>query len=371
MIRFLSIIFFVCLAINKPVFAQSACLNEVFGYSGIKIDRTAATANEAQRLSMADAHHQALRVVLQRLLVDYEQSALEIVPESIVDLVHIRTETSLPGRYIAEIDICFAADQLRALFAEAGLEWAEIASPPILVLPVFIDGAGTRAWQATHPWLSGWRDEANSASGLLQYTTLAPTLQNERQLRAEKILLGDQKTLQKAAMRAQAEQILWVYAAVSVTDGTPQLAMRAIIFDKDGQVVAQVVAQVVPKVADALLSGDKSDYDAQISAFRAEVLARLEAGWKKANLRREGLSNQLVARLLFTTHQELIQKKAALAKLPVINDVETLKISTKGTGQTAEAIVMFDLNGSIDALRYALSPLGLSLSFNDETAVIE
>lgn len=363
MIRLLSTILFICLVINKPVLAQSACQNPVFGHSSIAIDKSAETANEAQRLSMAEAHQQALDVVLQRLVIGAVPERFQIEAESLVELVHIRSETSLPGRYIAEIDICFSPEQLRQLFSEANLDWAEVASPLVLILPVFVDGAGTRAWQQAHPWLSGWRDAAAFANGLLRYTFLQPTLVNERQIKAEKLLQADKATLQKAAKRAKAEQILWVRAAIMLSDGAPQLAMQALIFDKQGSVIATL--------ADRRFDGQKSDYQAQITAFRQEVLDSLEEGWQKANLRRVGLTNQLVATVTFDKHREWIAKKAALANLPVINEVKTLVISANASDDaTSRAVVLLDMNGSVEALTYALLPLGLSLRFDDDEAVI-
>lgn len=368
-IRLLSTFLFICLAINTSVYAQSACQNPVFGHSGIKIDQLAETANQAQQLALAKAHEDALAIVLDRLLlqegadgsVQAMPEGFEIVPQSVVQLVHIRSETSLPGRYIAEIDICFSAEQLRALFAEANLEWAEVTSPLVLVLPVFADGAGTRAWQESHPWLTGWREDAASAQGLLRFTSLQSSLVNERQIKAEKLRQADKDTLQKAANRATAEQILWVSASVSLSRGAPDLTMQAIIFDKKGDVIATVASET--------FAGKKSDYDARYQMFRGQVFAQLEAGWQRANLRAEGLANRLVTSIEFVSHQDWIAKKSLLASLPVINQVETILISSKG--EQSRAIVNLDMNGSVEALRYALTPVGLSLSLDNQSAVIK
>ena len=363
MIRLFSTSFVICLVLNSSVFAESACQNPVFGHSAIAIDYTAETANEAQRLSLAEAHRSALDVVLDRVLIDDVPVGFGGAPEQLVELVHIRTETSLPGRYIADIDICFAPDQLRALFAEANLAWAEVESPPVLVLPVFADGAGTRAWQASHWWLSGWRDDTMASQQLLQLTQLQPTLVNERQIRAELILQADEQTLKKAAERAKAEQILWSRAAVSLVDDAPTLVMEAIIFDKNGQVIAAV--------NDTTFTGAKSDYRAAAAAFRQEVMQRLETGWQKANERRDGQSNSLITTIMFEDHKAWISKKAALMNLPVINNLETLSVTAKGSGQRSQAVVQLDMNGSLEALRYALIPIGLSLSYDETDAVIE
>ena len=369
-IRIISTFLFVCLALNSPAKAESACLNPVFGVSGISIDETATTANEAQQIALKSAHQEAFAIVLNRLLVPSIDEMERYVPEQFVELVHIRTENSLPGRYIAEIDICFSPQALRSLFAENQWEWAEINSPLVLVLPVYGDGAGTRAWQTSHPWIERWRNMAQTAQGLFQFTLLKPSLQNERQLRAEKILNAESDILKRAAKRAKAEQILWASAFISLVDDEPQLSMEALLFDKTGAQVANV--------SQSVLQGREAITGAAFDAFIANTIDRLETGWQKANIRRQGVDNQMTVRVRFQDHQDWIQKQVALSKLPAIDKLSTLMLSYASQDNMSdsvafkpEAIVLLEMNGSIDALRYGLAPLGLTLSFSDELAVIE
>ena len=369
-IRIISTFLFVCLALNSHVKAESACLNPVFGVSGISIDETAATANEAQQTALKAAHQKAFAIVLNRLLIPSIEETDRFIPEQFVELVHIRTENSLPGRYIAEIDICFSPQALRSLFAENQWEWAEINSPLVLVLPVYGDGAGTRAWQTSHPWIERWRKTAQTAQGLFQFTLLKPSLQNERQLRAEKIFNADSDILQQAAKRAKAEQILWVNAFVTLLEDEPQLSMQALLFDKTGAQVANV--------SQSVLQGREAITGAAFDDFIANTIERLETGWQKVNVRRQGVDNQMTVRVRFKDHQDWIQKQVALSKLPAVNQLSTLMISyetrdneSEDAALKPEAIVLLEMNGSIDALRYGLAPFGLTLSFADELAVIE
>ena len=371
-IRIISTFLFICLALNSHAKAQSACLNPVFGVSGIAIDKTAATANEAQQSALQSAHQEAFAIVLERLLLNPVEDTSLLVPEQFVELVHIRTENSLPGRYIAEIDICFSPQALRALFAENSWEWAELNSPLVLIMPVYADGAGTRAWQNAHPWIERWRNTAQTAQGLFQFTLLEQSLQNERQLRAEKILNADSDILARAATRAKAEQILWVGAFVTLVDDEPQLSMQALLFDKTGAQLANV--------SQTILQGRSAITAAAFDDFIANTIKRLESGWQKANVRRQGIDNQMTFRVRFTDHQDWIQKQAALSNLPAINKLSTLMIryetvdndnESVATKAMPEAIILVEMNGSFEALRYGLAPLGLSLSLLDDIAVIE
>lgn len=368
MFRVLITYLFICLAINQTAYAQSACNNPVFGVSRIEIDRRAETANDAQRLSLQEAHQSAFQTVLRRLLIDEADFASDIIPESLVELVHIRTETSLPKRYIAVIDICFAPEAMRALFIENQRSWAEVRSPRILVMPVFSNGAGVRAWQTDHPWIETWHEVTRKATGLLDYTLLESSLQNERQIRAERLFAADEAILARAAERAKAEQLLMVRAVISLIDDTPQLVMNALIFDKEGALIGPVFEQD--------LQGEEQITQQAFDGFVKQVQETMEQGWQKANLRQEGVDNQLIVRVVFNSHDEWIAKQTKLKNLPAIESLSTLLISTShqdnmSQSSSAHAIVSLKMNGSIEALGYGLSPLGLSLSEGEDMAVID
>ena len=195
----------------RPALAFEQCPKPQFGVSGIAIDRTAATAAEAQTAGIAEAARIGFQRILYRLLrsdglVESFIASHEVT--GFVDFYHISEENSLEGRYIAILDYCFDAPRLRAAFRESGYEWAELKSPKILVLPVWLAPDGARAWQRDNEWLAGWRAVVEQADGLVDFTLLKPTILNERSLRAEDIVAADPVTLRKAATVAGADQIL-------------------------------------------------------------------------------------------------------------------------------------------------------------------
>ena len=366
MLRIISIFFCICLGINGLSSADasitfgkgqtSACAADVFGVSQIQIDQTADTANQAQITALEQAHEAALSIVLDRLLLEREAFTMPVAPEAAVDLVHIRTENSLPGRYIAEIDICFSDRLLRSFFEEQKLGWAEIKSPPVLILPVFEDAAGARAWQSDNIWLQGWREEAASYQGLLDFVALEPTLLNERQLRAERLSEANPDFLIKAVGRAKAEQILWVRGYVDLTQDPPQLTMQARLYDKAGALIGDV--------AQTIIETDNAALPKHYEAFRADVLGQFEEGWQTANLRQTDLSNTIYAKAAITGHADWVDLQRQLSNLPVIGEVNLLSLNV------ASALLSLDLNGSVDALRYSLSPLGFTLETRDDAFVI-
>ena len=144
-----------------PALAFEQCPEPQFGIEAIAIDRVETTAEEAQTLGIRQAAQAGFQRVLLRLLRDSAAVSSFMAdhdPDQFIDFYHISEENSLEGRYIAVLDYCFEAARLRSALRAAGLKWAELISPRILVLPVWLAPDGARAWQADNEWLAGWRD---------------------------------------------------------------------------------------------------------------------------------------------------------------------------------------------------------------------
>ena len=140
-IKWLVITAMICLAAITPATAKTAdrCDEPVFGAAGIVIDKVAATAAEAQKFGVDAAAQAAFHQVLNRVLVssgDQDEFAAAHSYDAFTDFVHVIEEKNLEKRYIARLDFCFDAERMRTAMQNAGLQWAELQSPPILLLPV-------------------------------------------------------------------------------------------------------------------------------------------------------------------------------------------------------------------------------------------
>ena len=96
----------------------------------------------------------------------------------------------------------------------AGLQWSELQSPPILVVPVWKGPDGARAWYRDNKWLAGWWDAVASYKGLLSLRQLDRNLINERQFRGEDLADANPAKLAAAASLVKAEQVMVVMAAL-------------------------------------------------------------------------------------------------------------------------------------------------------------
>ena len=155
-----------------PAAAQTAsrCDEPLFGAASIAIDQRAATAAEAREAGVDAAARSAFLQVLGRLLLadaDQQQFASAHQYYTFTDFVHIIEENNLEKRYIATLDFCFDAERVRAALQADGLQWAELQSPPILLLPVWKDPGGASAWLRDNHWIAGGTAKLTAIMGWL------------------------------------------------------------------------------------------------------------------------------------------------------------------------------------------------------------
>jgi len=341
--------------------AFDQCPQPQFGVSGISVDTTAATAAEAQVNGISEAAAIGFQRVLQRLL--RSQAAMdafmaEASVDQFVDFYHISEENSLQGRYIAVLDYCFDAPRLRAAFRQAGLEWAELKSPRILVLPVWLAPDGARAWQTDNEWLAGWRDVVRTADGLVDFTLLQPTILNERSLRAEDIVAANPVILRRAATVAGADQVMLVTARLDYNGSQPVLAVDGELFTADAERLT-VLARMVDRPV-------HNNLTAQLDFARTRILSELETGWHRANLIRGGETREITVSVPVASLQDWVSRLEAFKSVTVIDEVIIRKLDMTG------GLVSLKIVGNDAAIANALAAYNLRLvQRNDGGNVIE
>ena len=124
----------------EPAFAmKNRCSAPVFGVSNVSIDQRAKTAAMARDIGVRKAAEHAFSTVLDRVLLSNEERSRFMDSHDLddfSDFTHIVNENNLDQRYIATLDFCFDPTRLRKAMISAQLSWAELQTPPILVIPV-------------------------------------------------------------------------------------------------------------------------------------------------------------------------------------------------------------------------------------------
>ncbi len=349
------------LAISEPALAANNRCNEpIFGVAGVRIDQRAENASKARDMGIRNAAERAFAIVLDRLLPTAEGQAQFMAAHDLddfSDFTHIVEENNLEQRYIATLDFCFDAARLRQAMIAAGLQWSELQSPPILVVPVWKGPDGARAWYRDNKWLAGWWDAVASYNGLLSLRQLDRNLINERQFRGEDLADANPVKLAAAASLVKAEQIMVVMAALDYDGSKPVITITARLFDKNGQLLTDI------------LYGDQMiltnlDQDG-LDEMRRKIIAKMDSSWHMANLIDGAVADYLTVFMPVSSVKDWAKRLTALNEVAVIQSYDILSLDTKG-GQ-----VVLRLVGSREALGNALAAHMLELVGDDGRLLIK
>ena len=349
------------LAISEPALAANNRCNEpIFGVAGVRIDQRAENASKARDMGIRNAAERAFTIVLDRLLPTAEGQAQFMAAHDLddfSDFTHIVEENNLEQRYIATLDFCFDAARLRQAMIAAGLQWSELQSPPILVVPVWKGPDGARAWYRDNKWLAGWWDAVASYNGLLSLRQLDRNLINERQFRGEDLADANPVKLAAAASLVKAEQIMVVMAALDYDGSKPVITITARLFDKNGQLLTDILYgdQMV------LTNLDQDGFD----EMRRKIIAKMDSSWHMANLIDGAVADYLTVFMPVSSVKDWAMRLTALNEVAVVQSYDILSLDTKG-GQ-----VVLRLVGSREALGNALAAHKLELVDDDGRLLIK
>ena len=349
------------LAISEPALAANNRCNEpIFGVAGVRIDQRAENASKARDVGIRNAAERAFAIVLDRLLPTAKGRVQFMAAHDLddfSDFIHIVEENNLEQRYIATLDFCFDAARLRQAMIAAGLQWSELQSPPILVVPVWKGPDGARAWHRDNKWLAGWWDAVASYSGLLSMRQLDRNLINERQFRGEDLVDANPVKLAAAARLVEAEQILVVMAALDYDGSKPVITITARLFDKNGQLLTDI------------LYGDQmtlTNLDQEgLDEMRRKIIAKMDSSWHMANLIDGAVADYLTVFMPVSSVKDWAKRLTALNQVAVVQSYDILSLDTKG-GQ-----VVLRLVGSREALCNALAAHKLELVDDDGRLLIK
>ena len=341
-----------CLTATTPAIAKMAnrCDEPTFGAASVAIDKVATTAAEAQKTGVDTAAQTAFRQVLNRLLLssaDQDEFAKAHSYDAFTDFVHVIEEKNLEKRYIAMLDFCFDAKRMRIAMQNAGLQWAELQSPPILLLPVWKDPDGASAWLKNNSWIAEWHDVVDHYQGLVSFRRLPHSLTHERRFRGADLLAGDPIKLAAAARIAGAEQVLVVAATLDYERSKRIVDVEVRLFDKTGQPITTILSQ-----SNIML--EKTDTK-PLDAIRQTILGRIEGSWHSANLINSSAAGYLLVNVPVTSVKQWSDRLTALRQVAVIKTVTIRALDTHGGS------VLLALVGSKEALQNALASHDLEL----------
>ncbi len=333
---------------------------DVFEVREVAVDVTAKTAAEARERAITQGQAAAFRRLLERLTLSTDHANLPVFePGEVTGFVKdfsISDEKTSAVRYLARLHFRFKADDIRRLLRDAGLQFAETPSKPVLVLPVFQSAAGLVLWEDPNPWREAW-NRRQAAGGLVTLALPLGDLSDISAVNVQQAVRGEVDALGKLATRYHAGDTVVAYARLGLNP------------DGQGQRVDVSVTRFSPQHEPdtRLLALDQADgEDAQGLLRRGAdaVAAGLEDQWKRDNLLVGGEAGVAAVTVPITSLADWLGVQKRLMAVAVVRDIETVLMSLD------EVRVNLHYVGAAQQLQTALGQSDLSLVREDNEWVL-
>ena len=213
--------------------------DDVYRVSGVSVDVTAETATAAREAAIGQAQLDAAQLLFRRLVMDQDLARLPVLTaDQVVGFVRdfsVSDERTAPGRYLANFTVRFNPTQVRGLFQQAGVRFAETQSKPLVVVPLWGGGSEAQLWEEGNPWLHAW-SSGNFSESLVPLIAPLGDLGDVAAVNAAQVLAGEATPIGSLAARYQASGALVAQAVLvgSLADGTATLAVTASRLQEDG-----------------------------------------------------------------------------------------------------------------------------------------
>ncbi|MSO98249.1 MAG: DUF2066 domain-containing protein [Rhodospirillaceae bacterium] len=322
-----------------------------FLIKNVPVDVTAATVTEARDRGMTQGRVAAFRRMVERMTMREAMAGLSMPNATqIVDMVQefsVANERSSAVRYLADLTVRFDPNAVRAFLRGQNMAFAEIASRPLLVLPVLSEDPAVAAllWQDASPWRAAW-EKAATHDGLVPLTLPLGDLEDIGMLSIDQLIAKDTGALTQLAAKYGAAGVIIVRAEIA-PESPQQLSvtlseLRPIGAPWDGQFNVQL--------------SDNRPREESYAAAASEAVRAIEDGWKQRNVLRFGEGGRITALIPVTSLQDWLGIKARLVRVPVVERVD-LQAMSKSLVQAEIAFA-----GDSTQLQFAMGQHDLELS---------
>jgi hypothetical protein len=325
-----------------------------FVIAGVPVDATAQNAVAARDSARIQGQRVALRRLLERLTPQSDWSRLPSPgDDAITNLVQdfdVANEHSSGVRYLASYTFRFKANAVRALLRSADLPVTELASKPVVLVPVLRTPDGTKLWDGVNPWRDAWISTSGKG-GLVPWVVPAGDATDTAAFDP-----ADRKPAELAALSQRYGGGDIVVATASVTGGADQAGLDI------------SVSRYGPE-GDATTTTTTVNGRLEPGLYQAGVLAaqrELEEQWKKLSFSATASGpSELEVTIPIAGARDWAAVEERLAKVPTIESREVELMSH------SEIRLRLKIKGDSTLLKLALAQQDLTLGAGSPYATLQ
>ncbi len=355
--RILNISLIICLFIAAASPQALAQENHVFTVRDIDVDVTAESAAEARDKAFILAQEEAFVRLAGKLLPNASGENIAVpepqVLQNLIRNFEINREQLSSVRYKASFTFRFKEDAIRNYLERTGLQYTDVASKPILVLPYYQTENQILLWDRFNPWLSAWR-ETDQQGGLVPVITPIGDLEDIQSLNDQQPLNYEKPALDLLVNRYGAGEAILAIAAMPGENSLPptstaEYPLVIFIYRTDRpepEFVTRLAVEPAPaETLDSLLQkGVKAVYEV------------LQQYWKNQTVVRPDEKNHLLVNVYYRSLEQWLTTKQAIESVQGVTGIEYRSINPDF------ALVKLSFQGSERRLRLALAQENIILS---------
>jgi hypothetical protein len=314
-----------------------------YAFTGIDVDVNAADAVKAREQGIQEAKRRASRMLVERLVAPEDRGRVPPLDDARLDNmvrgVEFVRERSAPNRYIATLNVVFAADLAKAWLSDSGVKVVETVSRPALVIPLWKGKAGVEPLSDPNAWREAWRT-LDTATSAVPVTVVRGDTTDQGAISAEEAYVGDVSALSRLNERYRAPTI--VVATVEGDKDTGALTIGGIRYDTQTGARSEI-----PRVP--------VDGAGQLAEAAKKVHAKLDEDWRGIAVVRRDAQDALDVVVPIRALGDWVQVRQRLGAVPAVKSVVVRSL------ESDRAELRLEYFGTSDELQRTLAQAGLRL----------
>ena len=332
---------------------------DLYTVEGVKVDVTAENALAARDQAFIKAQEEAFKTLASRMLSETGAESVA-VPESATISTMIQdyeiTEEKLSAvRYIGTYTFRFRDSAVKQYFVGSNVQYTDVSSRPVLILPFYQPEARALLWSPYNPWIQAW-NRADSLGGLVPIIVPLGDLQDVKDIGEDEALTYDDRGLANILGRYDAGEAV---VAIAIPD-----ANLALVSGDQEPATGSLAVHIYrtdqgspEKVQEIIMTASSQNRAQMLDDAVKKVHAALQKDWKQKTMVQPATQkNMMQVRVPFANLDEWSQIQRTLERVHGISQITLRSLSPKF------ARVDLIYQGDEARLRLALQQANVTLS---------